>query len=86
MDMVRILIGFLLAFAWVVALGPVYIGLLGRLGYGKRIRVEGPEGHLVKFGCKGPVVRCNVPARRHSGARHGTGALSAQSILKTPGP
>ena len=50
MDMIRILVGFLLAFAGVVALGPVYIGLLGRLGYGKRIRVEGPEGHLTKAG------------------------------------
>jgi phospho-N-acetylmuramoyl-pentapeptide-transferase len=50
MDMVRILVGFLLAFAGVVALGPVYIGLLERLGYGKQIRVEGPQGHLVKAG------------------------------------
>ena len=50
MDMVRILVGFLLAFAGVVALAPLYIGLLGRLGYGKQIRVEGPEGHLTKAG------------------------------------
>ena len=50
MDMVRILVGFLLAFAGVVALGPLYIGLLERLGYGKQIRVEGPQGHLVKAG------------------------------------
>ena len=48
--MVRILVGFLLAFAGVVALGPLYIGLLERLGYGKQIRVEGPQGHLVKAG------------------------------------
>ena len=31
-------------------LGPLYIGLLQRLGFGKRIRTDGPEGHLVKAG------------------------------------
>jgi phospho-N-acetylmuramoyl-pentapeptide-transferase len=34
----------------VVLLGPVYIGLLQRLGFGKRIRSDGPESHTVKAG------------------------------------
>jgi phospho-N-acetylmuramoyl-pentapeptide-transferase len=50
MDSVRILVGFVLAFGGVVVLGPLYIGLLQRLGYGKQIRVDGPEGHLTKAG------------------------------------
>ncbi len=33
-----------------VLLGPVYIGLLRRLGFGKQIRAEGPEGHEIKAG------------------------------------
>jgi phospho-N-acetylmuramoyl-pentapeptide-transferase len=40
----------LLAFAGMIVLGPVYIGLLERLGFGKRIRTDGPQGHLVKAG------------------------------------
>jgi len=48
--MVTILVALVLAFGGVVALGPVYIGLLQRLGYGKQIRVEGPAGHLTKAG------------------------------------
>ncbi len=31
-------------------LGPLYIGLLQRLGFGKRIRTDGPESHQVKAG------------------------------------
>jgi phospho-N-acetylmuramoyl-pentapeptide-transferase len=48
--MLNIVIALLLAFGGVVALGPVYIGLLQRLGFGKQIRVEGPEGHFGKAG------------------------------------
>jgi phospho-N-acetylmuramoyl-pentapeptide-transferase len=40
----------LLAFALVVILMPPFILLLRRLGFGKRIRVEGPGTHMVKEG------------------------------------
>ena len=42
--------GILLAFALVVILMPPFILLLRRLGFGKRIRVEGPGTHMVKEG------------------------------------
>jgi phospho-N-acetylmuramoyl-pentapeptide-transferase len=48
--MLNIVIALLLAFVGVVLLGPVYIGLLQRLGFGKQIRVEGPAGHIGKAG------------------------------------
>ena len=48
--MLSILLALLLAFAGVVLLGPIYIGLLQRLGFGKQIRSEGPQGHVVKAG------------------------------------
>ncbi len=48
--MLTILVALLLAFGGVVVLGPVYIGLLQRLGFGKQIRVDGPEGHFGKAG------------------------------------
>jgi phospho-N-acetylmuramoyl-pentapeptide-transferase len=48
--MLGIVVGLLLAFGGVVAFAPVYIGLLQRLGFGKQIRVEGPEGHFGKAG------------------------------------
>ena len=48
--LISIVLALLLAFVGVVLLGPVYIGLLQRLGFGKRIRTDGPEGHLVKAG------------------------------------
>ena len=48
--MLNIVIALLLAFVGVVLIGPVYIGLLQRLGFGKQIRLEGPEGHLSKAG------------------------------------
>ncbi len=48
--MLAIVVALLLAFGGVVALAPVYIGLLQRLGFGKQIRVEGPEGHFGKAG------------------------------------
>ncbi len=48
--MQAIVVALLAAFAGVVLLAPVYIGLLQRLGFGKRIRIEGPEGHVAKAG------------------------------------
>jgi phospho-N-acetylmuramoyl-pentapeptide-transferase len=48
--MINIVIALLLAFTGVVLLGPIYIGLLQRLGYGKQIRVDGPEAHYGKAG------------------------------------
>jgi phospho-N-acetylmuramoyl-pentapeptide-transferase len=48
--MISILLALLLAFVGVVLLGPVYIGLLQRLGFGKQIRLDGPEGHVAKAG------------------------------------
>ncbi len=47
--MLAIVVALLAAFAGVLLLGPVYIGLLQRLGFGKRIRSEGPQ-HLGKTG------------------------------------
>lgn len=47
---VELIQGLLLAFALVVILMPPYIRLLRRIGFGKRIRREGPETHLVKEG------------------------------------
>ncbi len=40
----------LLTFALVVILMPTFIQLLRRVGFGKRIRVEGPGSHMVKEG------------------------------------
>ena len=45
-----IVIALLLAFTGVLLLGPLYIGLLQRLGFGKRIRTDGPESHQIKAG------------------------------------
>ncbi len=42
--------GMLLAFAIVVILMPAYIRLVRWAGFGKQIRVDGPEGHLSKAG------------------------------------
>ncbi len=47
---VEILLALLLAFLGVVLIGPIYIRLLQRLGFGKQIRAEGPEAHGVKAG------------------------------------
>ena len=47
---VELIQGLLLAFALVVILMPPYIRLLHAIGFGKRIRVEGPESHYVKEG------------------------------------
>lgn len=48
--MLPIVVALLAAFAGVVLMGPVYIGLLQRLGYGKQIRSDGPQGHFGKAG------------------------------------
>ena len=48
--MLPIVVALLAAFAGVVLLGPIYIGLLKRLGFGKQIRSDGPEGHFGKAG------------------------------------
>ena len=47
---VELLQGLLMAFALMVILMPSYIRLLQGLGFGKRIREEGPESHYVKEG------------------------------------
>ena len=47
---VELIQGLLLAFALIVILMPPYIRLLQALGFGKRIRQEGPESHFVKEG------------------------------------
>ncbi len=47
---VELIQGLLLAFAIVVILMTPYIRLLSAFGFGKRIRVEGPESHQVKEG------------------------------------
>lgn len=47
---IELIQGLLLSFAIVVILMPPYIRLLRYLGFGKRIRREGPETHLVKEG------------------------------------
>jgi phospho-N-acetylmuramoyl-pentapeptide-transferase len=47
---IELIQGLLLAFAIVVILMPPYIRLLNYVGFGKQIRVEGPDTHLVKEG------------------------------------
>ena len=47
---VELIQGLLMAFALVVILMPPYIRLLQGIGFGKRIRAEGPESHYVKEG------------------------------------
>jgi phospho-N-acetylmuramoyl-pentapeptide-transferase len=48
--MVSLLLAILLAFGGMVLLGPIYIRLLQRLGFGKSIRAEGPASHAIKAG------------------------------------
>ncbi|MEK6191822.1 MAG: phospho-N-acetylmuramoyl-pentapeptide-transferase [Chloroflexota bacterium] len=48
--MLPLLLAVVLAFGGVVLLGPIYIRLLQRLGFGKQIRIEGPQAHAVKAG------------------------------------
>jgi phospho-N-acetylmuramoyl-pentapeptide-transferase len=47
---IELIQGLLLAFALVVILMPPYIRLLRYAGFGKKIRAEGPESHMVKEG------------------------------------
>jgi phospho-N-acetylmuramoyl-pentapeptide-transferase len=42
--------GLLLAFALVVILMPPYVRLARHFGFAKRIREDGPQGHMVKWG------------------------------------
>jgi phospho-N-acetylmuramoyl-pentapeptide-transferase len=50
MTLVQIVVALLLAFVGMIILGPIYIGLLQRLGYGKQIRADGPAAHIRKAG------------------------------------
>ncbi|MEO5885263.1 MAG: phospho-N-acetylmuramoyl-pentapeptide-transferase [Candidatus Limnocylindrales bacterium] len=50
MPPVELIQGLLLAFALIVILMPPYIRLLQAVGFGKRIRQDGPETHFVKEG------------------------------------
>ncbi len=50
MTLVDIAVAVLLAFVGMVLLAPIYINLLQRLGYGKQIRIDGPEAHYGKAG------------------------------------
>jgi phospho-N-acetylmuramoyl-pentapeptide-transferase len=50
MSLVQIVVALLAAFVGMILLGPVYISLLRRLGFGKQIRSDGPEAHLGKAG------------------------------------
>ena len=50
MALVQIVVALLLAFVGIVLLGPIYINLLQRLGFGKQIRTDGPEAHYGKAG------------------------------------
>src|SRR5205814_3997669 len=47
---VELIQGLLLAFALIVILMSPYIRLLHAVGFGKRIRQDGPESHYVKEG------------------------------------
>jgi phospho-N-acetylmuramoyl-pentapeptide-transferase len=47
---IELIQGLLLAFALVVILMPPYIRMLRFLGFGKQIREEGPQSHIVKLG------------------------------------
>ena len=50
MTLAPIVVAVLLAFIGMVLLAPIYISLLQRLGFGKQIRVDGPEAHYGKAG------------------------------------
>jgi phospho-N-acetylmuramoyl-pentapeptide-transferase len=49
-ELISIVVALLLAFIGMVLLAPIYINLLQRLGYGKQIRIEGPQAHYGKAG------------------------------------
>ena len=50
MSLAQVSVALVLAFVGIVILAPIYISLLQRLGFGKQIRVEGPEAHYGKAG------------------------------------
>lgn len=50
MSLISIVVALVLAFIGMVLLAPIYISLLQRLGFGKRIRSEGPAAHFGKAG------------------------------------
>lgn len=50
MSLLDIVVALLAAFTGMMLLGPIYISLLRRLGFGKQIRSDGPEAHLGKAG------------------------------------
>src|SRR5688572_8961030 len=50
MSLLQIVVAVLLAFTGMVLLAPIYINLLQRLGFGKQIRLDGPESHYGKAG------------------------------------
>jgi phospho-N-acetylmuramoyl-pentapeptide-transferase len=49
-ELISIVVALVLAFIGMVLLAPIFISLLQRLGYGKQIRLEGPEAHYGKSG------------------------------------
>jgi phospho-N-acetylmuramoyl-pentapeptide-transferase len=49
-SLISIVVALVLAFIGMVLLAPIYISLLQRLGFGKQIRLEGPEAHYGKAG------------------------------------
>jgi phospho-N-acetylmuramoyl-pentapeptide-transferase len=49
-ELISIAVALLLAFIGMVLLAPIFISLLQRLGFGKQIRLEGPESHYGKAG------------------------------------
>jgi phospho-N-acetylmuramoyl-pentapeptide-transferase len=49
-SLAQIVVALLLAFIGMILLGPIYISLLQRLGFGKQIRSEGPQAHFGKAG------------------------------------
>ena len=50
MSLISIVVAVVLAFIGMVLLAPIYISLLQRLGFGKQIRLDGPEAHYGKAG------------------------------------
>ncbi len=50
MELISIVVALLLSFIGMVLLAPIFISLLQRLGFGKQIRLEGPEAHYGKSG------------------------------------
>jgi phospho-N-acetylmuramoyl-pentapeptide-transferase len=98
---VELIQGLLLAFALIVILMPPYIRLLQAMGFGKRIRQEGPESHYVKEGTPtmgGLLVvlvvlgiyfflrQPDAATFAPLAALAGVGALGASTTTSMPGP